>query len=139
MKAEGQETSEYEDRLWVTRGILLWRAAQDFPINLAELEASVTVVDAAIERIKTSRTKIANITDTGQDLQPMFARLAQQQSQVERQLKDLNGAIDVRSQQLRRKVDAQLAAHEHRLNRYLAQSNLAVARLYDTALRKHAQ
>ena len=139
MKAEGQETSEYEDRLWVTRGILLWRAAQDFPINLAELEASVTVVDAAIERIKISRTKIANITDTGQDLQPMFARLAQQQSQVERQLKDLNGTIDVRSQQLRRKVDAQLAAHEQRLNRYLAQSNLAVARLYDTALRKQAQ
>jgi hypothetical protein len=66
-------------------------------------------------------------------------RLQQQQAQVDAQLRNLNGVIDVRAEQLRRKVDAQLATHEQRLNRYLAQSNLAVARLYDTALRKQAQ
>jgi peptidoglycan hydrolase CwlO-like protein len=139
MKAEGRDTLEYEDRLWVTRGILLWRAAQDFPVNLAELEASVAAMDAAIEKIKASRAKIESITASGQDLQPLFTRLQQQQTQVDKQLKDLTGEIDVRAEQLRRKVDAQLSAHEQRLNRYLAQSNLAVARLYDTALRKQAQ
>ncbi len=139
MKAEGQDTLEYEDRLWVTRGILLWRAAQDFPVALAELDASVAAMDAAIENIKASRAKIESITASGQDLQPLFTRLEQQQAHVDKQLKDLNGVIDVRAEQLRRKVDAQLSAHEQRLNRYLAQSNLAVARLYDTALRKQAQ
>jgi hypothetical protein len=139
MKAEGQDTLEYEERLWVSRGILLWRAAQDFPANLAALEASLATMDAAIANIKTSRAKIESITASAQDLQPLFARLQQQQAQVDNQLKDLNGVIDVRAEQLRRKVDAQLAAHEQRLNRYLAQSNLAVARLYDTALRKQAQ
>ena len=96
-------------------------------------------MDAAIASIKNSRAKIESITATGQDLQPLFARLQQQQTQVDKQLNDLNAVIDVRAEQLRRKVDAQLAAHEQRLNRYLAQSNLAVARLYDTALRKQAQ
>ena len=139
MKAEGQDTLAYEDRLWVTRGILLWRAAQDFPVNLAELDAAVAATDAAIENIKASRAKIESITASGQDLQPLFTRLQQQQTQVDKQLNDLNGVIDVRAEQLRRKVDAQLSAHEQRLNRYLAQSNLAVARLYDTALRKQAE
>lgn len=139
MKAAGQDTAEYENRLWVSRGILLWRAAQDFPVNLATLENSLVEMDAAIAKIKASHEKIAAVMSTGQDLEPMFARIQTQQAQVDKQLQDLNKVIDVRSEKLRGKVDAQLDAHEKRLNRYLAQSHLAVARLYDTALRKQAQ
>ncbi|RYZ80358.1 MAG: hypothetical protein EOO68_37465, partial [Moraxellaceae bacterium] len=62
-----------------------------------------------------------------------------QQVQVNKQLQDLNKVIELRADKLRGKVDAQLSAHEKRLHRYLAQSHLAVARLYDTALRKQAQ
>lgn len=139
MKAAGQDVTEYEDRLWVSRGILLWRAAQDFSANLIALENSAAEMDAAIANIKSSRNKIEAITATGQDLQPLFARLQTQESQVNAQLKSLNSLVDVRAEKLRLKVDAQLDAHEKRLNRYLAQSHLAVARLYDTALRKQAQ
>lgn len=139
MKADGQDTSEYENRLWVTRGILLWRAAQEFPVNLAALENSLIEMDSAITNIKSNHEKIASVISTGQDLEPMFASIQTRQAQVDKQLVDLNKVIDVRSEKLRGKVDAQLAAHEKRLNRYLAQSHLAVARLYDTALRKQAQ
>ncbi|WP_229838125.1 tetratricopeptide repeat protein [Cellvibrio zantedeschiae] len=139
MKSAGQDTTEYENRLWVSRGILLWRAAQDFPANLAALEASLAEMDAAITATKLSHEKIASVIATGQDLQPLFARIQTQQAQVEKQLLDLNKVIDARSEKLRSKVDAQLNAHEKRLNRYLAQSHLAVARLYDAALRKQAQ
>lgn len=139
MKADGQDVTEYEDRLWVSRGILLWRAAQDFSANLIALESSAAEMDAAIANIKISRNKIEAITATGQDLQPMFARIRTQESQVTEQLKSLNSLVDTRAEKLRQKVDAQLDAHEKRLNRYLAQSHLAVARLYDTALRKQAQ
>lgn len=139
MKAEGQDTAEYENRLWVTRGILLWRAAQDFPANLVALENSLTEMDAAIAKIQASDQKIAAVMSTGQDLQPMFARIQAQQSQVDKQLQDLHKIVDARAEKLRSKVDAQLDGHEKRLNRYLAQSHLAVARLYDTALRKQAQ
>ena len=139
MKAAGQDVTEYEDRLWVSRGILLWRAAQDFQINLISLESSAAEMDAAIANIKSSRNKIEAITATGQDLQPLFTRIQTQESQVSAQLKSLNTLVDIRAEKLRQKVDAQLNAHEKRLNRYLAQSHLAVARLYDTALRKQAQ
>lgn len=139
MKAAGQDTVEYENRLWVSRGILLWRAAQDFSANLSALDASLAEMDAAIANIKSSHEKIASVIATGQDLEPLFARIQTQQAQVDKQLQDLNKVIDTRSEKLRGKVDAQLDAHEKRLNRYLAQSHLAVARLYDTALRKQAQ
>lgn len=139
MKAAGQDTAEYENRLWVTRGILLWRAAQDFPVNLAALEDSLVEMDAAIAKIKFSHEKIAAVISSGQDLEPIFARIQTQQAQVDKQLQDVNKVIDARAEKLRGKVDAQLGAHEKRLNRYLAQTHLAVARLYDTALRKRAQ
>jgi len=139
MKAAGQDTTDYENRLWVTRGILLWRAAQDFPVNLSSLEDSVAEMDTAIANIQSSHEKIASVIATGQDLEPFYARIQTQQVQVEKQLQDLNKVIDVHAEKLRQKVDAQLIAHEKRLSRYLAQSHLAVARLYDTALRKQAQ
>lgn len=139
MKADSQATAEYEDRLWVSRGILLWRAAQDFPVNLVALESSLAEMDAALVAIKTNGEKIDKVVSTGQDLQPMFARIQEQQVQVDSQLQALNAVIDSRADKLRRKVDSQLDTHEKRLNRYLAQSHLAVARLYDTALRKQAK
>lgn len=139
LKADGQDTSDYENRLWMARGILVWRAAQEFPANLVTLENSLATMDAALGKINASRTKISAITATGQDLQPLMARLQQQQTLVNQQQQQLNAAVDKRAEQLRIKVDVQLAAHEQRLNRYLAQSHLAVARLYDTALRKQAK
>lgn len=138
MKAAGQDTSEYEDRLWMTRGILLWRAAQDFAPNLISLESDLARSDEALAQIKATRAKLASITTTGQDLQPLQARIAQQQIQVASQLQDTNKVIDQRAEKLRSQVDKQLASHEKRLSRYLAQSHLAVARLYDTALKDSA-
>jgi hypothetical protein len=135
MKAAGQDTSEYEDRLWMARGILLWRAAQDFAPNLISLDSDLARSDEALTQIKATRAKLLAITSTGQDLQPLQSRIAQQQSQVGCQLLDVNKVIDQRAEKLRQQVDKQLASHEKRLNRYLAQSHLAVARLYDTALR----
>ena len=139
MKANGQDITEYEERLWLSRGILLWRAAQEFPGNLAALETSAAEMTAAINQIKTVQRNIEAVTATGQDLQPMFARIKQQQAQVNAELKNLNALVDVRAEKLRTKVDAQLEAHEKRLGRYLSQSHLAVARLYDNALRTQAQ
>lgn len=139
MKAKGEDTSEYEDRLWINRGILLWRASQTFYPALAELELSAANMDAGLDQIKTTRATIEKVVATGQDLQPLMQRVQQQQVQVDTQLQEVNKVIDVRAEKLRTKIDAQLSAHEKRLSRYLAQSHLAVARLYDTALRKQAQ
>lgn len=139
MKAGGQDTTEYENRLWVSRGILLWRAAQDFVANLSALEMSLAEMDTAIATSLSRQEKIAILVANAQDLNPFFSRIQTQQAQVQKQLQDVNKVIDVRAEKLRTKVDSQLLAHEKRLGSYLAQSHLAIARLYDSALRKQAQ
>jgi hypothetical protein len=61
------------------------------------------------------------------------------QKEVESQLASTNQMISRQSGLLRQQVDQQLAAHEKRLNNYLAQAHLAVARLYDAELRKQPE
>lgn len=139
MQAEGQDISEYEGRLQMVRGLLLWRAAQNFVAGLWQNESVVQQIDASLANIKTSREKVEQVTATGSDLQPMVLRIQQQQAQLQNQLEKIDLEITARSEQLRLQVDKRLENHEKRLNRYLAQSQLAIARLYDTALRTQAE
>lgn len=138
MKAAGQDTSEYDDRLHILRGLLLWRAAQQFSAGIADNEVVIDQTDKALARIAESYQKIKEVNATGSDLQPMLSRIQQQQKQLQEQLSLVDSAINARGEQLRQQVDKQLDGHEKRLNRYLAQSHLAIARLYDNALRKQA-
>lgn len=139
MKADGQDTLEYEGRLKMVRGLLVWRASQNFVAGLWKNESVVQQIDASLANIKTSREKVEQVTATGSDMQPMVLRIQQQQAQLQNQLVKIDLEITARSEQLRLQVDKRLENHEKRLNRYLAQSQLAIARLYDTALRMQAQ
>lgn len=139
MKVAGQDTSEYEGRLQIVRGLLLWRAAQNFVAGLWENESAVQQIDVSLARIKTSREKVDQVTATGSDIQPMVLRIQYQQEQLQNQLTKIDLEITARSEQLRLQVDKRLENHEKRLNRYLAQAHLAIARLYDAALRTQGQ
>jgi hypothetical protein len=61
------------------------------------------------------------------------------QKEVSVHLENTDQLIAQQSRLLRQQVDQQLAAHEKRLNNYLAQAHLAVARLYDAELRKQPE
>jgi hypothetical protein len=135
LKAAGESTSEYTDKLNVFRGMLQWRAAQDYPAGIWDLEDSVNHIDKSLEKIKSTRAHIEQMNSVGLDIQPLTARIRTQESQLQRQLVSIDKAISIRGELLREKVDKQLGNHEKRLTRYLSQSRLAIARLYDTALR----
>jgi len=139
MKVDGQDVSEYEGRLHMARGLLLWRAAQNFVAGLWKNESLLQQIDLSLAKIKTSRENVDQVAATGSDMQPMLLRIQQQQAQLQSQLTSIDLEITARSEHLRLQVDKRLENHEKRLNRYLAQSHLAIARLYDTALRTQAQ
>jgi hypothetical protein len=73
------------------------------------------------------------------DIQPTLARLQVLHKEVDIHLSNTDQLITKQSGLLRQQVDQQLAAHEKRLNNYLAQAHLAVARLYDAELRKQPE
>lgn len=139
MKAAGQNTSDVETRLTMFKGILLWRAAQVFPANIAGQQAELKAIDDALANISATRQRIEEVTLTSVDIQPIIARLDSLRKEVNGNLQHTDQLIEQQSGALRDQVDAQLAAHEKRLNNYLAQAHLAVARLYDAELRKQPE
>lgn len=139
MQAAGQDTAELETRLKMFKGILLWRAAQEFPQRLAEQHSELKTIDDALANIESTRTRIEEVTLTSVDIQPVIARLDALRKEVDQQLLFTGQLLDERSAALRSQVDNQLLSHERRLNNYLAQAHLAVARLYDVELRKQPE
>ncbi len=139
MQAAGQNTTDVETRLKMFKGILLWRAAQAFPERMAEQQAELKTIDDALANISATRQRIEEVTLTSMDIQPVLARLDVQRKDVNSNLQHTEQLIDQQSASLRAQVDAQLANHEKRLNNYLAQAHLAVARLYDAELRKQPE
>lgn len=139
MKAAGQNTVGLESRLNMFGGILLWRAAQEYPARVAAQQAELKKINHTLENIAQTRAHIEDITATSMDIQPILARLHVLQEEVERQLKNTDALLESQTKILRTQVDQQFAAHEKRLNNYLAQAHLAVARLYDTELRKQPE
>lgn len=139
MKAEGQDTSDVEARVNMFGGILLWRAAQEYPARLAAQQSELKMIDTNLAQIANTRQNIAEVTATSMDIQPTLARVQVLQKEVGAHLKNTDELIATQTSLLREKVDQQLAAHEKRLNNYLAQAHLAVARLYDAELRKQPE
>lgn len=139
MQAAGQDTSEVEIRAKMFGGILLWRAAQAYPAQLATRQSELKTIDASLAQIAKTRQNIADITATSMDIQPILARLQVLQKDVNTHLENTEQLIATKGGLLRQQVDQQLAAHEKRLNNYLAQAHLAVARLYDAELRKQPE
>lgn len=139
MHAAGQDTTEVATRLTMFKGILLWRAAQDFPARTAEEQLHLKIIDDALGSIADTRKRIDEVTLTSVDIQPAIARLEELRKEVTTNLQHTDLLIEQQSKLLRDQVDEQLATHEQRLNNYLAQAHLAVARLYDAELRKQPE
>lgn len=135
LKSAGQDITDYYDRLSLVRGLLLWDAAQQFPGALADSELALEKIDSTLARMADGESHIKELNANGADLQPKSGRIQQQQRQLQAQLQQLDMAIAQRGEQLHRQLQSHLLGHEKRLTRYLAQSHLAVARLYDAALR----
>lgn len=139
MKADGQDTNELETRVKMFGGILIWRAAQEYPVRLAAQQSELNAIDTSLAKIAKTRQNIAEVTATSMDIQPTLARVQVLQKEVSAHLQNTDQLIATQSGLLREKVDQQLATHEKRLNNYLAQAHLAVARLYDVELRKQPE
>lgn len=136
MVEDGRDVSEEKMRVRMFGGILLWRAAQEFPAKLAELTLQMQKIDETLSALKNTRDHIDTILATSLDIQPKLVRTQVLAKDVEANLARTSQLINDQARVLQQQVDKKLADHEKRLTNYLAQSHLAVARLYDAELRK---
>lgn len=137
LKAAGQNTDDVDARLKFVNGILLWNAAQEYPARLADVQGAMETINTQLNQIQQTSAHVHDIIATSLDIQPTRVKLHSLAKEVEQQLVHIDALLQQHSAALRKQVDAQLVEHEQRLTNYLAQTHLAIARLYDAELRKH--
>ncbi|MFT5082177.1 MAG: tetratricopeptide (TPR) repeat protein [Lentisphaeria bacterium] len=115
-------------------GILYWEASEIFSDRLWRAVKTLHGLDITLSTVSRNHNKVQFIIDNAQDLAPMKQRIANAQDRVEIQLAKNQLAIDITSDDLRQQTNAVLLNQRVRLNHYLAQSRLSIARLYDKAL-----
>jgi tetratricopeptide (TPR) repeat protein len=139
LKASGKDSFDAAEKLRMFKGILIWRAAQTYTGNMIELQKNLQTLVSTLDKSLATQARIREITSTSFDIQPMMERVNKLTADTNNQLTVNAHLLDLQTSLLRHDVDTQLEIHEKRLTHYLAQSQLAIARLYDTELRKQSQ
>lgn len=135
LSVRGQDVSEKQTRLNLYRGILLWQAAQEFPPRLWQSEKNNQLSAQTLMSVDTSYERIQQLSKTHTDIAPLLKRIEVLQVDTANQLAITEAELATHSAALRTRIDTTLAQQQDQLSAYLAQASLAVARLYDAALR----
>lgn len=128
---------ETEEAIRRYYGILYWEASENFSDRMWRAVKTLNRLDDTLATVTRNHEKVEYIIDNAQDLAPMNARIRDGQGRVEIELARIELAIDVTSDKLRDQTLAVLNNQKRRLNHYIAQSRLSIARLYDQSLKDH--
>ena len=114
-------------------GILYWEASEQFSDRLWRAVKTLSRLDKTLATVTRNHEKVQYIIDNAEDLQPLMTRTLAMQDRVEIELARIGLAVDNTQEDLRRRTNQVLLTQRGRLNHYLAQSRLSIARLYDKA------
>jgi len=120
-------------------GMLLWDASERFSERLWTAVKVLNGLDEAIAKLNANYESIERILSAAPDLQPYRERIVQGGRQLEAQSADIDIAVARAKEELRQQVVMVLSEQRTRIQHYLAQSRLSVARLYDKALKQREQ
>jgi enamine deaminase RidA (YjgF/YER057c/UK114 family) len=138
LQALGQSASvpaNAAERLAFYQGMITWRAAQNFAQHQWQARKALAHVDAAVQQSANRSERIAHMMATASDLNRQTARLTALQARNSAQLQQLDQAVAASSQALLSRIRQTLVNHRNRLQDYLAQTRLSIARLLDAAYR----
>jgi hypothetical protein len=133
---ELENPRETRDRLALYRGILLWRAAQDYPDHLWRVRKQQRDLDRALAQLRTRQDRVRTVIADNPDIEPALARIAERTEAIVRQRQRLDEAQQRQAEQLADNLQTHLAQHQARLTQYLSRVRLGAARLQDRALRE---
>ncbi|WP_019605638.1 tetratricopeptide repeat protein [Teredinibacter turnerae] len=118
-------------------GILLWQASEKFSDRLWRAVKTLNSLDSTIVELKKNYHAVEDILQSAPDLAPYRARINDAQVKLEAQSAEVDLAVAAAKADLRTQVVGTLSQQRDRIQSYLAQSRLSVARLYDKSL-KHS-
>lgn len=137
MPAEELET--LQESLRRQKGLMTWRAMEMYEERLWRAETELAGLDRELAAARATQGRIQTILDKGFDLQPYRQRIAASAEQLLVQSTDIDRAIELSQDALRGKVLLVLEQQQVRLEHYLAQSRLSIARLLDQTVSEPAR
>jgi len=136
MPAEELET--LQESLRRQKGLMMWRAMEMYEERLWRAEVELADLDRELTAARATQERVQTILDKGFDLQPYRQRIAAAAEQLLVQSTDIDHAIELSQNALRGKVLLVLEQQQVRLEHYLAQSRLSIARLLDQTVSEPA-
>lgn len=112
--------------------MLLWRASEKFDDRLHRLRGQLAELDGVLTDLDASRRRVGELAADG-SIESFRTRITAAKRRLEQQLPAIDMATARARNQVRGQVLRVLQEQQQRLNYYLTQSRLSVARLYDSA------
>ncbi|MBU2886233.1 hypothetical protein KO507_10710 [Gilvimarinus agarilyticus] len=134
---EGKKPLPYQAqaKLNFFAGVLQWRAAQQLPANRWEVQKRLNQINASLASSLAASERIEQLLAQEQDLQAQLQRLNRARERNQQLLAAQAQAINEQAAALSAALRGHLGEHRARLNDYLAQTRLSIARLMDDAYR----
>ncbi len=129
----GHDVALEREKLARLRGLLLWNAGELFAERIWRGRKTLEELDQRIDGAVEAQVRIQTIVDEGFDLAPYRTQINEAKQRITRQQANIKVAVEGAQDILRAKVVAALAQQRSRLQYYLAQSRLAIARISDEA------
>ncbi len=124
---------ENEEAVRRYHGLLLWNTSEQFSVRRWRVLKTLHNLDETLKQVKENYQTVSGIVGDAPDLNPYRAKMAQAQERLSRQIVATDRTVENTKNELRNQVVAVLNRQRERLNGYLAQSRLAIARIYDKA------
>lgn len=132
------ELEQLAETLRRQKGLMVWRAMEMYNERLWRAEMELAQLNRELESARAAEGRVRNILEQGFDLQPYRQRIAVASEQLLVQSTDIDRAIELSQDALRGKVLLVLEQQQARLQHYLAQSRLSIARLLDQTVSETA-
>lgn len=126
-----EELESLQESLRRQKGLMVWRAMEMYEERLWRAGTELAQLQRELASARAAEQRIQAILDQGFDLDPYRQRIAVAAEQLLIQSTDIDRAIELSQDALRGKVLLVLEQQQVRLEHYLAQSRLSIARLLD--------
>lgn len=133
LQASGQASPEQAEKLRFYGGLNLMDATEHESANRYALEQNLKIVDQQLMQLSNTWQRTALEAQTGANFQSFRSRLGSARNRIDTQLTRTEQAIDDNKVVLRAQIQEALEFQRARLNQYLAQTRLSIARLLDEA------
>lgn len=134
LRATDPFIDESEEAVRRYHGVLLWDASETYSDRLWRVIKTLNLLDKTLATVTRNHEKVQYLIDNPQDLVPLKERMLDAQVRLDSMSERVDFIVAKTQDDLRRQTTDVLYAQRKRLNHYIAQSRLSMARLYDKSL-----